>query len=629
MPHALQLHPRSPALYLLLSQHYLDPSVPAPTNNNKRRKQSAPNFAIENVSPARKTLLLGLRFMPDNRDLWREYIKLEIGWVEALRRRWRVLGIDVDLAGDDAAEQDEKMEQDVQAGLPAPEDDDADTVLGQHAFGASGETARKAIIRGDLIITVLSSTFSHPVLGNDLEFHLSLIHLFRRYPTGLRLRLLDAVYDHIEHAPALRWNPVAQRTVIERALYDAPYDPERESKQKFEAKDEDRVVLSGEALVAELGKIVKSLRAKGSSEEAASDQPQDWEQKWNEEVGLWLLRWAGHEQVVANEALQAYLVASVNPLTKPSAKPTETLLVRHLEFIDSLDGTSAARPSPEKILALTRNYTSLYPASVPLWMTRLRAETAATGETSELAHVYLQAMTGVGASSENASKVWTTAMRWFDAHVASSESEDLTAGEAAMGPHWRQAIKAARKYVGDVHTRGDLGEQLYASLLLAWVEGKLATTASVAQLGPVVRQVCSPTWDASYHLFPPLFHLISSNTPADAAAQVAPLLSTIHNLRLTKARNELDRVDAVLDWASWAMTTGAGTGQVRPAWTAIENLKKEIEAREIKPGVAQLEGERIKRDALAKLDVGWKAILAEVEARAQQSEDDDDDVEMQ
>lgn len=300
---ALQLHPRSPALYLLLSQHYLDPSVPAPASNTtKRRKQSTPNFAIENVSPARKTLLLGLRFMPNNRDLWREYIKLEIGWVEALRRRWKVLGIDVDLAGG-ASEQDEKMDLDVQAGLPAQEDDDEDAALGQHAFGASGEVARKAIIRGDLIITVLSSTFTHPVLGNDLDFHLSLIHLFRRYPTGLRLRLLDAVYEHIEHASALHWNPVAQRTVIERALYDAPYDPEQESKYRGEAQEEERVVLTGEALVAELGKIVKRLRAKGSEEQVDSDRPQDWEQKWNEEVGLWLLRWAGHEQVVDNEAL--------------------------------------------------------------------------------------------------------------------------------------------------------------------------------------------------------------------------------------------------------------------------------------------------------------------------------------
>lgn len=186
------------------------------------------------------------------------------------------------------------MEADVQAGLPRNDDDDddddagsdADALdLGQNAFGQSGEAARKAIIRGDLVITVLGSAFTNRVLGESLDFHLRLVSLFRRYPTGLRHRLLETVYAHMEQEPSLRWNPVARRTVLERTLFDAPYDPETEAK-RGKGQDDDVVVLQGEQLVGEIGRVVKALRAK------EPEAPEGWERAWNEEVGMWLLRWA-------------------------------------------------------------------------------------------------------------------------------------------------------------------------------------------------------------------------------------------------------------------------------------------------------------------------------------------------
>lgn len=252
----------------------------------------------------------------------------------------------------------------------------------------------------------------------------------------------------------------------------------------------------------------------------------------------------------------------------------------------------------------------MYPASSPLWTCRLGIETLFTKDTAALASTYLEAMTAVGAAPD-AIAVWKAAMQWFD--------EKVPAGEDLMEPHWRQAIKAARKFVGDVHVHGDLGAQLYAALLEAWVEKKLVVPAPV---GPIVSEVCSATWDAPFQLFPPLFQTVA-RYPAPVT-DLASNLSTIHRLRLQKSRNELDRVDAVLGWASWVMTRGAVTGQVRSAWTAIEDLKKEIEAREIKPGVAQIEQERIKQAALDKLEAGWKAILAKVEEERTQ----EDDVEM-
>lgn len=297
--------------------------------------------------------------MPSDRDLWREYIKLEIGWVEALRRRWRVLGID--LAGDE--EGAEKMDEDVAAGL---ENDD----LGANAFGSDGEQARKSIIRGDLIITVLQSAFSNPVLGKSLPFHIDLLHLLRIYPTGLRPRLLTAVYTHLEEEPSFHFNPVARKTLLERTLYDSAYDPE-DTKPRMSETMDDPVVLHGQELVQELGKIVKQLR------KPVPNAPEGWESAWNEQVGLWLLDWA--QKMSSNEDLvrplptslpfftkslptqQAYLLASVNPLIKPSAKPTERLLRAHIEFVESLDEMSAVKPGEEKVQALREVVGRLYP----------------------------------------------------------------------------------------------------------------------------------------------------------------------------------------------------------------------------------------------------------------------------
>jgi U3 small nucleolar RNA-associated protein 6 len=69
---AVQLHPRAPSLYVLAASHEL---------------------AHGGMGAARVLLQRGLRLNADCVDMWREYVRLELGFVEALRRRWDVLGI--------------------------------------------------------------------------------------------------------------------------------------------------------------------------------------------------------------------------------------------------------------------------------------------------------------------------------------------------------------------------------------------------------------------------------------------------------------------------------------------------------------------------------------------------------
>ena len=72
---AVQLHPRTPAFYVLAAAHEL---------------------AHGGMGAARALLLRGLRLNAGCAELWREYVKLEMGFVEAVRRRWDVLGISLD-----------------------------------------------------------------------------------------------------------------------------------------------------------------------------------------------------------------------------------------------------------------------------------------------------------------------------------------------------------------------------------------------------------------------------------------------------------------------------------------------------------------------------------------------------
>ena len=79
---AVQLHPRTPGLYVLAAAHEL---------------------AHGGMGAARALLLRGLRLNAGCAELWREYVRLEMGFVESMRRRWDVLGISLD---DDDAEND-------------------------------------------------------------------------------------------------------------------------------------------------------------------------------------------------------------------------------------------------------------------------------------------------------------------------------------------------------------------------------------------------------------------------------------------------------------------------------------------------------------------------------------------
>lgn len=62
------------------------------------------------MSAARVLLQRGLRLNADCADMWREYVRLELGFVEALRRRWDVLGISLGDSSDRGQEQEQESQ---------------------------------------------------------------------------------------------------------------------------------------------------------------------------------------------------------------------------------------------------------------------------------------------------------------------------------------------------------------------------------------------------------------------------------------------------------------------------------------------------------------------------------------
>ena len=114
---AVQLHPRTPALYVLAASHEL---------------------ANGGMGAARVLLQRGLRLNADCAEMWREYVRLELGFVEALRRRWDVLGISLEDSSDRGRGQGREQESQGERIDRAEEE-------------AMGDEARGAIMDGAIV----------------------------------------------------------------------------------------------------------------------------------------------------------------------------------------------------------------------------------------------------------------------------------------------------------------------------------------------------------------------------------------------------------------------------------------------------------------------------------------------
>lgn len=125
---------------------------------------AAHELAHDGIGAARTLLLRGIRLNADSTDMWREYVRLELGFVEAVRRRWGLLGITLD--SDDDEEEGERVDR-------AEEQ-------------AMGDAARREIMDGAIVRQAIDSAakgeFRKPQLTHSLlcDILLRITQLFRR-----------------------------------------------------------------------------------------------------------------------------------------------------------------------------------------------------------------------------------------------------------------------------------------------------------------------------------------------------------------------------------------------------------------------------------------------------------------
>lgn len=152
---ALQLHPKTPSLYIIAASHELNHMSP---------------------SAARALLQRGIRLNADSIDMWREYVRMEMNFVEGMRRRWTVLGIHEENKPvyEDTTMAEKHLE-------PIVDDGTGEVLAGEETEikppeeiaaekgGDEGEIARQAIMNGAIVKSVISSAakgmFHHPSLN--------------------------------------------------------------------------------------------------------------------------------------------------------------------------------------------------------------------------------------------------------------------------------------------------------------------------------------------------------------------------------------------------------------------------------------------------------------------------------
>ncbi|KII92126.1 hypothetical protein PLICRDRAFT_103628 [Plicaturopsis crispa FD-325 SS-3] len=324
---ALQLHPNVPALYILSASHELDHLSPA---------------------AARALLQRGLRLNADSVEMWTEYVKMEMGFVEGLRRRWGILGVDIGKGKGKGKSVDTDMDVLGEGGDVQRMEEDADEE------GDQGDAVRREIMEGAIVKSVVSSAVK---ALPTLPLFSSLYTLLATYPAP----------------PALRDDLISYL----RNLFDNTLSHEPRAVTLLL----DQTTLDGEELV-------DALRdANSKFTEGIKNAEDKRREDWCVVYGAFVTKWCTREETDLH--LRAYLTSTLRALIKSQSTPSPALSAAHITTLTFANTCPSPElfpsSSPEKILRLARRYTAASPTSGKLWLARLDAESrfANTADTTK------------------------------------------------------------------------------------------------------------------------------------------------------------------------------------------------------------------------------------------------------
>ncbi|KAK4700258.1 U3 small nucleolar RNA-associated protein 6, partial [Phenoliferia sp. Uapishka_3] len=326
-----------------------------------------------NTEGARRICMRALRFLKGARgeeEVWGEWVRVEVGYVERVRRRWEVLGIgkgvevgkeEKEPVGMEVDEEGEKEDAGVDLKeIEGKEGQHASAVLDQAAKAVENTavSGQEAIREGAVVRLVLDSCLTS--YNHSLASYEFLITLLRSLPSSLRLPLLSHIYSSLStHHPT---NATATTLLCTRYMHDFPYDSnKKEDSQQTGLEGEELVDCVGRC-VEEFWKACKGKKGKGKEREKVSTEV--WESfcGWLEEV----------EEESTDENLTVFLTTTLSTalsLSPPS--PSLSLLsLRHL--IRNSAAPSTILSCATTLTALFGNPTTTDPTTASQsWLARL------------------------------------------------------------------------------------------------------------------------------------------------------------------------------------------------------------------------------------------------------------------
>ncbi|CAO3598440.1 unnamed protein product [Absidia cylindrospora] len=398
---ALQFHPTKPSLWVLAASWEYEENA--------------------NMSAARLLLQRGLRLNPHHPTLWHEYFRLELLYVEKIKLRRRILGInedgkatttteaDMDIDNDD--EDDQQQDDSNMIRLPKLTGEDVDNSDSENVDQLKERTTEalkegtNPILQGLLATIVYKNAIrAHP---NDLDFRTTFVDIYRTFSDSEKG--CEMVYDSIRQD--MNDNAHARAYLATRHLFtktDTPLEGDDDDKKYISISDP-AFVVALKASVDEFNTDVKELCT-----------PLMW-QLYVEFLDQW-------RKVISEENLKLYLTKLLQRTFTACQKQkclSEALYASWIEYLTDEDQLVNAQVKAKEA-------TKIYSESAPLWIARISLAQREDGDDQPQLALYKIALDRLPSSYD----LWAAYDDWLQ-----RQSEENTLDAEEVGDLYMDACQ--------------------------------------------------------------------------------------------------------------------------------------------------------------------------------------------
>lgn len=331
---AIQYHPMNPSLWIM-----------AATWENEHNS---------NMAAARILLQRALRLMPHSEKLWHEYFRLELIYIEKIKLRRRVLGIEGSKGDEEKEEEEEdKMDVDDENTIQLPAVTGEDVSKWKENENEENkkkskleekdvtrlEEANNPILQGLLAKIIYNNAIE--AIPNDIEFRKKFVDIYREF-TGTEQHIqyiYETIRRDMSNVPAARGFLAARHLFIISKK-------EEDDKSSYISVSDPAFVPALKSCVDEFESALKELQV-----------PEMWEQ-----YVQFLLNWF---QLVTEAHLKLYLCKLLQKTFKAAKKSDKMSMTLYELWTDFM---TEIKETPEDIDRIAKQGLAIYPHSVKLWI---------------------------------------------------------------------------------------------------------------------------------------------------------------------------------------------------------------------------------------------------------------------